>query len=93
MSIFNFGNRQRMHTQLVGNTSGREMFKVDEYNERKKTSIGLTLFLLFMSTTFYFTFFSIPMKFRLFLILLTLGAGVFLYFNYKQQRRLREDLY
>jgi hypothetical protein len=33
MSIFDFGKKQRMHTQLIGNTSGKEMFKVDEYNK------------------------------------------------------------
>ena len=36
-NIFDFGSKQRMHTQMYGNTTGREMFQINEYNQRKTT--------------------------------------------------------
>jgi hypothetical protein len=93
MGIFNFGNKQRLHTQLYGNTTGREMFKVEEYNKLKATTIGLSLVLFAFFTIFYFLWKHIPLKVLLFMIIVFLGLGVYLFFNVKQQRRLRENLY
>lgn len=93
MAIFNFGNKQRLHTQLVGNTTGREMFRVDEYNQRKKTSIGLGFIIFGLLTLFYFFGKYISGKWLTFLIIGTLGLGIWFYFNYKQQRILRRGLY
>ena len=91
--IFNFGNKQRLHTQLVGHTSGNELFKVDEYNQRKKTTALLILALVGFFTLFYFQIQYIPGKILFFLILVCLGLGVWLYFNMKSQFRLKEKLY
>lgn len=93
MSIFNFGKRQRLHAQLYGNTTGREMFKVDEYNQRKKTTGVLIAFILIYLTILYFNYSYMLNKVGLFFFLFFVIAGVYLFFNYKQQRRLREGLY
>jgi len=93
MAIFNFGNKQRLHTQLLGNTTGREMFKVDEYNSVKKLSfiLGFVMFVLF--TTFYFCWNSIVIKIRIFMILIFIGCAIWTYFNLKHQTRVRDSLY
>lgn len=91
--IFNFGNKQRLHTQLVGNTSGREMFKVDEYNQVKRTTVTLGSVMFAIFTLFFFFWNSIPTKIRLFMVLIFLGAGTWTYFNVKHQIRVRESLY
>ena len=93
MSIFNFGNKQRLHTQLYGNTSGKELFKVDDYNNRKKTTGILIFFITGFLTLFYFCIQAIPTKILTFLIITTIGLSIWLYFNIKQQIRLREVLY
>ena len=93
MPIFDFKDKQRLHTQLIGNTSGREMFKVDDYNNRKKTTGILIFFITGLLTLFYFCIQAIPTKILIFLIIITIGLSIWLYFNIKQQLRLREGLY
>jgi hypothetical protein len=84
MSIFNFGKKQRLHTQLVGNTSGKELFKVDEYNKRKKGTMFIIGYEFLIATLFYV---------KLYLIFSMIGTFVFGFFNFKQQKILREGLY
>lgn len=93
MAIFNFGNKQRLHTQIVGQTSGREMFKVDEYNQVKKLSFILGAIMLSIFTLFYFAWSYIPNKVKVFMGLIFLGCGLWEYFNVKHQIRVRESLY
>ena len=93
MSIFNFGNRQRLHAQLIGNTSGREMFQVDEYNQRKKTTIGIGIIIGLIATLLYFQIQNIPGKLLIFILLITAGLIWYGYHNWSQQVRLRENLY
>ena len=92
MSIFNFG-RQRLHTQMHGNTSGREMFKVDEYNHVKTTTYFLGTIMAIIFTLFYFSWNSIPGKIKGFMIIVLLVCGVWTYFNVKHQIKVRESLY
>ena len=58
MGLFDFGNKQRMHTQMVGETSGREMFVMEQYNLKKKNCgacIGFGIFnLMIVVALFYF---------------------------------------
>lgn len=93
MSIFNFGRRQRLHTQLYGNTNGREMFKIDEYNHIKKITYWLsgTMFIIF--TLFYFCWSEIPLKLKGFIGLIFIGGGIWNYFNIKHQIKVRKSLY
>lgn len=93
MGIFNFGNKQRLHTQMYGETSGREMFKVDEYNSVKKLSLtlGMTMFCIF--SLLFFVNSLIKTKLGLFLILVFIGCGVWEYFNIKHQINVRRSLY
>jgi hypothetical protein len=93
MSIFNFGKRQRMHTHMIGHTSGKEMFQVDEYNQRKKTTIGVFLALAGFVTIFYFWIQYIPIKILIFMFLTMGGLVWYGYYNWTQQKRLREALY
>lgn len=93
MAIFDFGNRQRLHTQLIGNTNGREMFKVDEYNQVKKMNVilGTIMFLLF--TSFYFFWTSIGNKIKGFMVIIFVGCAVWFYFNMKHQIKVKRSLY
>ena len=93
MSMFNFKDKQRLHTQLVGETTGKELFHVDEYNQRKRTTLALVLALVGIFTLMYFCWKMIPMKITVFIILAFVGLATYLYFNCKQQFRLRERLY
>jgi len=93
MTLFDFGKRQRMHTQLTGNTSGHEMFLVDEYNSRKKVSGAIVCYNFFLLTLIYFAFSFIQTKTGFFFILLGLISLGFGYFNYKSQRILRRKFY
>jgi fatty acid desaturase len=93
MAIFNFGNKQRLHTQMIGETSGREMFKVDEYNQVKGLTFGLGAIMLGIFTLFFFAWNSIPGKIKLFLSLIFIGCGIWEYFNVKHQIKVRESLY
>lgn len=92
-NLFNFGNKQRLHTQLIGNTTGKELFKVNEYNERKKRTGVLSVSLIILFTIFYFYIQNIPTKILIFMIIITLGLCFWLYSNFKQQRILRGVLY
>lgn len=92
MPIFDF-NTQKMNTRLYGHTSGKEMFKVDEYNTRKKTTAGLSFFIISLLTIFYFGGAYIPTKPLIFMILSTIGLCIWFYFNLKQQLILRQGLY
>jgi hypothetical protein len=93
MGIFDFGKKQRLHTQLYGNTTGKEMFKVNEYNSRKKATIGISIMEVLFLTILYFYFSYIPNKFLIWVGLIMIGTGIYGYFNYIQQIRLRENLY
>jgi hypothetical protein len=93
MSIFNFGKKQRLHTQLVGNTSGKELFKVDEYNKRKKGTMFIIGYEFLIATLFYFYWNNIQGNVKLYLIFSMIGTFVFGFFNFKQQKILREGLY
>jgi hypothetical protein len=93
MSIFNFGRKQRLGIDLSGKTSGKEMFKVDEYNQKKRVTIGIFLYSLLIFTIGYFSFDSLKTKMGLFFIILLILSWVWFYFNYKSQIRLREGLY
>lgn len=93
MAIFDFGKKQRLHAQLVGHTSGNEMFKVDEYNQRKNTTFGCGFVLVLLFTVFYFAWNYIPTKILVFLCLIFIGVAAYGYYNFQQQRRLREKLY
>ena len=92
MAIFNF-KRQLLHTQLDGRTSGREMFKVDEYNQVKKTNaiLGCVMFLIF--TSFYFLWNSIGNKFKGFMAIIFVGCAIWFYFNMKHQIKVKRSLY
>ena len=93
MSVFDFGKRQRMHTQFVGSTTGREVFQVDEYNQRKKgTGVVITASAMIL-TLFYFAWNSIPKNIKGYLFIALIGILGYGYYNYQQQRRLREKLY
>jgi hypothetical protein len=93
MTIFDFGKRQRMHTQLVGHTSGHEMFLVDEYNTKKKISTAIISYNIFLLTLMYFAFDFFKTKTGFFFILLGLISLGFGYFNFKSQRILRSKFY
>jgi glucan phosphoethanolaminetransferase (alkaline phosphatase superfamily) len=93
MAIFDFGRKQRLHTQLVGNTSGREMFKVDEYNSVKRLTFLLGFVMVVIFTIFYFCWASIPKNIKIFMILIFIGCGIWEYFNIKHQIRVKESLY
>ena len=93
MSIFNFGDKQRLHTQMFGHTSGKEMFKVDEYNKVKQVTMSLCLALFLFFTIFYFGWSSIPLKFKGFMFIICILLGGWLYFNVKSQLKLKEYLY
>lgn len=93
MSTFNFGHRQRMHTQLYGQTSGKELFKVDEYNTRKAVTVYSLTMCIFIFLIEYFFITKIPFKFNFLLILAFIGFSYLGYINFKQQKRLREGLY
>ena len=93
MAIFDFGHKQRMHTQLVGNTSGREMFKVDEYNQVKKTTVVLGTIIAIILTLFYFSWADIPSKIKGFMFIVLIVCGVWTYFNVNHQIKVRNSLY
>jgi len=93
MTIFDFGKRQRMHTQLIGNTSGHEMFLVDEYNTKKKISISIICYNLFLLSLMYFAFDFFKTKTGIFFVLIGLISLGFGYFNYKSQKLLRSKFY
>jgi len=93
MSIFDFGRKQRLYTQLHGTTTGREMFKVDEYNQRKKKTGGLSFVFFGLLTLFYFQIQNINTKFLIFLLAVFVGSGIYLYYNIKEQVNLRKLLY
>jgi len=93
MAIFDFGRKQRLHTQMVGNTSGREMFKVDEYNSVKKLTYGIGFIMGIIFTIFYFFFNNIPLKVKIFMGIIFLGCGIWEYFNIKHQIKVRKSLY
>ena len=92
MGIFDF-NKQTMRADLRGQTLGKEMFKVQEYNERKATTFKIISIEAALLTFFYFGYKIIPMKIFIFLIILCLGLGFWGYHNYKEQTKLREKLY
>jgi hypothetical protein len=93
MTIFDFGKRQRMHTQLVGHTSGHEMFLVDEYNTKKKISTAIISYNIFLLTLMYFAFDFIKTKTGIFFVLIGLAGLGYGYFNFKSQRVLRSKFY
>lgn len=93
MSIFNFKDKQRLHTQIYGQTSGDEMFKIDEYNTTKGYSFALGFIIFCLFTVFYFFWDKIQSKILFFLIIITVVLGILMYFNIKNQLRLKERLY
>ena len=93
MSLFNFGNRQRLHVQLMGNTTGKEMFKVDEYNKIKKISLILGFLVFWIFVCFYFGYKSIPIKLKGFLFIVIFICISWIYFNMKNQKNLKGSLY
>lgn len=93
MGIFDFGKRQRLHTQLYGHTSGGELFKVDEYNRRKTISFSIVVTNVILFTIFYFMWNDIPIKIKVFMFLGMVGTIVLGYFNLKNQKKLGEGLY
>lgn len=93
MGIFDFGKRQKLHTQMIGNTSGREMFKVDEYNQLKRITFSLAGIMMVLFTIFYFAWDYIPTKIKVFMGLIFVGCATWEYFNVKHQIRVRESLY
>lgn len=93
MAIFNFGRKQNLGVDLYGHTSGKEMFLIDEYNQRKGFTLGLILILSGIFTIFYFGWDGISNNIKFFFGLVFLGLGIVLYFNLKNQIKMREDLY
>ncbi len=93
MAVFNFGQKQRLHTQMYGRTTGKEMFQVDEYNQRKSSTAALGVISFLLLTSLYFSIGVIALKWVLFLTLLLSGVITAIVFNFKQQIRLRENLY
>ncbi len=93
MTLFNFGKKQRMHTQLHGSTSGSEMFKIDEYNQRKKVMGILSFIEISLFTLFFFEIQKIPAKLLIFLFLVFIGCGCYGYYNIKELKELRKRLY
>jgi len=94
MGIFDFGRKQRLHTQIYGQTSGKELFKIDEYNKSKKITIALITYLVFSFTLLYFGIGGmLSRKSLIFFIFTIVGVIIWLYFNYKNQKRLKENLY
>ena len=92
MGIFDF-NKQTMRADLRGSTSGKEMFKVQEYNERKANTFKIITIEASLLTLFYFGYKIIPTKIFLFLIIICLGLGFWGFHNYKEQVKLRAKLY
>lgn len=92
MGIFNFGRKQRLHTEIYGHTSGSEMFKIDEYNGRKKKTAFLSFIIIIILTIFYFLWDNIESKIRFFMILIVIGCLVYGYFNVKEQISLKEKI-
>ena len=93
MAIFDFGKKQRLHTQLYGNTTGSEMFKVDEYNNRKKVMGILSFIEITLFTIFFFEIQYIPSKVLVFLTLIFVGCGIYGYYTIKELKGLRKRLY
>lgn len=91
--MFDFGKRQKLHTQLIGSTTGNELFKVDEYNTRRKTTFltGFICVCIFLIEYWYITL--IPIKWNILLFMAFIGSAYFCYSNFIQQKRLREKLY
>jgi len=93
MGIFDFGKKQRMHTQVFGHTTGKEMFQVDEFNSQNK-KIGSAVvvdFSIFAILYFYWSY--ITPKVIIFMLIIASVMGCVGYFAYKSKRRLREKLY
>lgn len=93
MGIFDFGNKQRLHTQLLGNTTGREMFKVNEYNAVKKSLFGIGIFIFGFFAVFWFCWKLISTKVLIFLILIFIGLCYWFYHNFRELNRLKGLLY
>jgi hypothetical protein len=93
MAIFDFGKRQRMHTQVYGHTTGREMFQVDEYNTQMKAIGGAVAVDFMIFTMLYFFWNQIPSKFIVFMFIVAIGMSCLGYFAWKSKQRLRERLY
>jgi len=93
MAIFNFGRKQKLHTQMYGRTTGKEMFKVDEYNKSKQILAGLGFMIFWIFVCFYFGYNSIPIKLRGFLFIVIFICLVWGYIIIKNQKRLKQDLY
>ncbi|MCK9429536.1 MAG: hypothetical protein M0R17_05990 [Candidatus Omnitrophica bacterium] len=90
--IFDFGRKQRLGVRLQGNTSGKEMFKIDDYNNRKKNTAILSFIVISILSVFYFFWNNIESKIRIFMILVVVGCLVYGYFNVKEQIRMKERI-
>lgn len=93
MTLFNFGRKQRLHTQLYGNIDGDEIFKIEDYKYKQGISILLFLYIGTILTIFYFLIQKIPQKILYFLIITLIISGIWLYFNLKEQFRIKKYLY
>lgn len=91
-NLFNFGNKQRLHAQMIGNTSGREMFVINEYNERKSQIRGLILAFIINLIVIFLLFYFDNFKFGFLLCLPLIGIVIASYFLLQSKRRLYEKV-
>jgi len=91
--MFDFGNKQRLHTQLHGNTTGKELFKVDEYNTQNKKIKSAIVVNSFIFATLYFLINEIPLKLIIFLLLIVIFMFLIGYSGYKNKKHLKQNLY
>ena len=82
-----------MHTQMHGSTTGREMFQVDEYNNKNKMIEGAIVVDSLIFGILYFLGKYIPLKMIIFLLLIVLAMSFMGYLAYKSKKQLKQNLY
>ena len=92
MSIFDFGKKQRLHTQLVGNTSGSEMFKIEEYQKTKKILFGIGIADFMSFAIFFFSIQDIPLKITIFWIISLIALNAYGYYTFKHYKKIKQRL-
>ena len=86
-TLYDFGNKQRMHTQMIGNTSTKEIFLAREFDNSRSLLVGLSFSSIASFIIAYFLFKALVFSYGFLFLFIALALEYVSYMFYKRKSK------